>query len=233
MRRTIISGIKEWFLRLSRHNENDVMQETESVMLEVGMPPTDDDLRLDLDEAGAFDVEDKIGEVNTENAINTLSAECDEENNDSAKFDDIEPIVPLEMMPQKDVVNIERRTDNQESAGQDNVEQEKEKSTSEKMVNVPKLVSLTVNSIKYYDKLRSQMPTEDLKKILDDVCRNLIDNLILSGCTPINEESGFFDMSRHRVEPFQMIDDGTPFFKLTRKGVVFQNEVKLLAIVEL
>ena len=112
-------------------------------------------------------------------------------------------------------------------------EQDTEVLASEKAVNESKLVSLTVDSIKYYDKLRSQMPTDDLKSILDDVCRNLIDNLILSCCTPINEEPGFFDMSRHRVEPFQMVGDGTPYSKVTRKGVVYKNEVKLLAIVEL
>ena len=77
------------------------------------------------------------------------------------------------------------------------------------------------------------MPTDDLRNILDDVCCNLIDNLILSGCTPINEEPGSFDLSRHRVEPFQIVDEGTPYSKVERKGIVYKNEVKLLAIVKL
>ena len=231
--RITINSFKEWFIQTFFHCENDGAKESETIIQEVNLPPVDEELQYDSEKTGFSVVEEWSGESKIGNTINTFSAEFDKENCDNVKLDVIEPEIPLEMILPKNVLTIKQNTDKQKSGEQDIMEQDTEVLASEKAVNESKLVSLTVDSIKYYDKLRSQMPTDDLKSILDDVCRNLIDNLILSCCTPINEEPGFFDMSRHRVEPFQMVGDGTPYSKVTRKGVVYKNEVKLLAIVEL
>lgn len=230
--KSAINSIKEWFLRTLCHNESDSAQEPDVGIQEIILPISDAEPLPDFKEAGESGVEERAGET-VELAINSLSAEGDDENINNVRFNEIESVTPLEIMHQKEEINFGQETDKQESGELGIVEQRSEVQTSEKAFNEPKLVSLTVDSIKYYDKLRSQMPTDDLKTILDDVCRNLIDNLIFSGCTPINEEPGCFDMSQHRVEPFQMVDDGTPYSKVIRKGVAFQNEVKLLAIVEL
>ena len=96
-----------------------------------------------------------------------------------------------------------------------------------------KLLSQTVDCIKYYDQLALQIEESDLKSCLEDFCRKLIENLILSGCTPIDTSEGVFDMTRHRVVPFQMVEDGTPYHKLVRAGVEWDGEVKVMAIVEL
>lgn len=100
-------------------------------------------------------------------------------------------------------------------------------------VDSDKLVSLTIETIRYFDQLRCQMPSDDLKTMLDEVSRNLIDNLIISGCKPINEEPGTFNITRHQIVPFQMVTDGTPYQTIKRPGIEYKGEVKLLAIVEL
>lgn len=96
-----------------------------------------------------------------------------------------------------------------------------------------KLLSQTVNCIKYYDQLALQIEDSDIRSCLEDFCRKMIENLILSGCTPIDTSEGVFDMTRHRVVPFQMVEDGTPFHHLVRTGVEWNGEVKVMAIVEL
>lgn len=96
-----------------------------------------------------------------------------------------------------------------------------------------KLLSKTIDTIKYYDQLAAQIANPDVKACLDDFNRKLIENLILSGCTPIDTSEGVFDMTRHRVVPFQMVEDGTPFHNLVRTGVEWNGEVKVMAIVEL
>lgn len=231
--RLIINSIKEWLFRTLCHSENEGTQEPETIKPEIIMPPVNDDRLMDLEGTEVSDVAVRDEDTDTKDITNSLLTESEEKNSDHVKFDVVEPVTPLKMMQPKEVVNGKQETNKQVSDDRNDLEHDTGVLASEKAVNEQKLVSLTVDSIKYYDKLRSQMPTDDLKSILDDVCRNLIDNLILSGCTPINEEPGCFDMSRHRVEPFQMVDDGTPYSKVTRKGVEYQNEVKLLAVVEL
>lgn len=231
--RLVINSIKEWLFRTLCHSENEGTQEPETIKPEIIMPPVNDDRLMDLEGTEVSDVAVRDEDTDTKDITNSLLTESEEKNSDHVKFDVVEPVTPLKMMQPKEVVNGKQETNKQVSDDRNDLEHDTGVLASEKAVNEQKLVSLTVDSIKYYDKLRSQMPTDDLKSILDDVCRNLIDNLILSGCTPINEEPGCFDMSRHRVEPFQMVDDGTPYSKVTRKGVEYQNEVKLLAVVEL
>ena len=231
--RLTINSIKDWLLWTLCHSENEETQEPETIKPEIVLPRVDDEPLKDLEETEVFSVEGRGEGEGTKDAINTLPPESEEEYSDNVKFDVIESVTPLVMMPPQEVVNGEQETDKQENGNQDNIEQDTEGLVSEKAVKETKLVSLTVDSIKYYDKLRSQMPTDDLKSILDDVCRNLIDNLILSGCTPINEEPGCFDMTRHRVEPFQLVEEGTPYTKVLRKGIEYEKEVMLLAIVEL
>lgn len=231
--RLVINSIKEWLFRTLCHSENEGTQEPETIKPEIIMPPVNDDRLMDLEGTEVSDVAVRDEDTDTKDITNSLLTESEEKNSDHVKFDVVEPVTPLKMMQPKEVVNGKLETKKQVSDDRNVLEHDTGVLASEKAVNEQKLVSLTVDSIKYYDKLRSQMPTDDLKSILDDVCRNLIDNLILSGCTPINEEPGCFDMSRHRVEPFQMVDDGTPYSKVTRKGVEYQNEVKLLAVVEL
>ena len=231
--RLIINSIKEWLFRTLCHSENEGTQEPETIKPEIIMPPVNDDRLMDLEGTEVSDVAVRDEDTDTKDITNSLLTDSEEKNSDHVKFDVVEPVTPLKMMQPKEVVNGKQETNKQVSDDRNDLEHDTGVLASEKAVNEQKLVSLTVDSIKYYDKLRSQMPTDDLKSILDDVCRNLIDNLILSGCTPINEEPGCFDMSRHRVEPFQMVDDGTPYSKVTRKGVEYQNEVKLLAVVEL
>lgn len=104
---------------------------------------------------------------------------------------------------------------------------------AEQDIDVDKLVSLTIDSIHYFDKLCSQMPNDDLKAILDEVSRNLIENLVMSGCTAINEEPGLFNLARHQLIPFQIVTDGTQYQTIKRAGIEYKGEVKLLAIVEL
>lgn len=231
--RLVINSIKEWLFRTLCHSENEGTQEPETIKPEIIMPPVNDDRLMDLEGTEVSDVAVRDEDTDTKDITNSLLTESEEKNSDHVKFDVVEPVTPLKMMQPKEVVNGKQETKKQVSDDRNVLEHDTGVLASEKAVNEQKLVSLTVDSIKYYDKLRSQMPTDDLKSILDDVCRNLIDNLILSGCTPINEEPGCFDMSRHRVEPFQMVDDGTPYSKVTRKGVEYQNEVKLLAVVKL
>ena len=96
-----------------------------------------------------------------------------------------------------------------------------------------KLLSNTVSTIKYYDAMAAQVEQSDVKMVLEDVSRKLIENLILSGCTPIDSQEGEFDMTRHRVIPFQMVADGTPYRSLVRAGVEWDGEVRVLAIVSL
>lgn len=216
--KSAISKIKEWILVTLCHRDNSGASDSGVNTPEVIMPMPDDESLPEFEGIGASDQKECGEETGTDESLNTLSVGSEVGDSINVKFDDIEPVTPLEVTIQKEVVNDGPQ---------------KEVQILDKSIDDSKLVTLTVDSIKYYDKLRSQMPTDDLRNILDDVCRNLIDNLIMAGCTPINEEPGCFDMSRHRVEPFQLVEEGTPYSKLIRKGVEFQNEVKLLAIVEL
>ena len=96
-----------------------------------------------------------------------------------------------------------------------------------------RILSKSLDTIRYYDQLATQTPMQEIKTILDDVCRKQIENLILSGCTPIDEPQGLFDMNRHKTVPYQMVPEGTAFTRLVRPGIEYNGEVKLLAIVEL
>ena len=213
-----IDKIKEWLLCLLCHNDNLEVPEQETNTQENITPIGDDNPISIFKEVEESEVKKNAEETNPKESSDILLTGSDAENGNNLVFDEIEPLTPLEVAPQK-VSVIDKPKKEEQALG--------------KLVDESKLVSLTIDSIKYYDKLRCQMQTEDLRNILDDVCRNLIDNLILAGCTPINEEPGSFDMSRHRIEPFQMVEDGTPYSRVIRKGVEFQKEVKLLAIVEL
>ena len=209
--------IKEWILRTFCRSEDGSVHEPESDIKDVVVPIADDEPLSGLDNAEQTEINEAPIETGTDKDI-PLPEDINAEESNKVVFEDVEPISPVENTPLGiDAVN----------------EQEAEDLKHDEAVSESKLVSLTVDSIKYYDKLRSQMPTDDLKTILDDVCRNMIENLIMAGCQPINEEPGRFDMSRHRVEPFQLVDEGTRYTKVLRKGIVYQNEVKLLAIVEL
>lgn len=216
--KSVICKIKEWIFGTLCHSDNSGASDSRSNTPEVVIPMPNDESLPEFKGIGDADQKEYEEETGTDELPNTLSVGSEVGDSINVKFDDIEPVTPMEVTIQKEGVNDEPQ---------------KGVKAFDKSVNDSKLVVLTVDSIKYYDKLRSQMPTDDLRNILDDVCRKLIDNLIMAGCTPINEELGCFDMSRHRVEPFQLVEDGTPYSKLIRKGVEFQNEVKLLAIVEL
>lgn len=213
-----IKKIKEWILRTLCYNENLGVPEQESNTQEVVMPITDDNQFPNYKDIKESDVKKNTEEASTDDSFNTLLVGSNLEDDNNVVFDEIEPVAPLKVISQKDFVNADPKIEEQ---------------TLDKLVDESKLVSLTVDTIKYYDKLRSQMPTDDLRNILDDVCRNLIDNLIMAGCTPINEEPGCFDMLKHRVEPFGMVEEGIPYSKVIRKGVEYQKEVKILAVVEL
>lgn len=107
-----------------------------------------------------------------------------------------------------------------------------------KEVNIPegdfdKLLATTIDTIKYYDQIAEQMQNQDAKTLLNDVCTKLIENLVLSGCTPINEPTGIFDMMKHKVVPFQIVPEGTIYTNLIRPGIEYDGEVKILAIVKL
>ena len=213
-----INKFKEWILRTLCHNDNLNVPEQDSNTSEITIPIVDDSPISDFK-----DMEEPASKENKEktdpnDSSDMLLVDSDIKGGVNQVFDDIEPITPLEVTPLKVVVNDKPK---------------KEEQILDKFVDESKLVSLTVDSIKYYDKLRCQMPTDDLRNLLDDVCRNLIDNLIMAGCTPVNEEPGLFDMSRHRVEPFKMVEEGTSYSKVIRKGVEYQKEVKILAVVEL
>lgn len=216
--RSTIDRIKKWVLNALRHNDNYDVTESEFNTQEVVMPITDDNLFPDFKDIRESDVKENTEEASTDDSLNTLLVGSDLEDDNNVVFDEIEPVAPLKVISQKDFVNADPKIEEQ---------------TLDKLVDESKLVSLTVDTIKYYDKLRSQMPTDDLRNLLDDVCRNLIDNLVIAGCAPINEEPGCFDMSKHRVEPFEMVEEGVSYSRVIRKGIEYQNEVKLLAIVEL
>lgn len=103
----------------------------------------------------------------------------------------------------------------------------------EKTSSAGKLISLTVDTIRTYDMMSMQFPAGDIHTLLEDVCSCLVDNLIMAGCTPIGEESGTFNIAYHKISHSQIVEDGTPYSKLIRKGIMYNGEVKLLAIVEL
>lgn len=216
--RSTIDRIKEWVLNALRHNDNLDVTESESNTQEVVMPITDDNQFPNYKDIKESGVKKNTEEASTDDSFNTLLVGSNLEDDNNVVFDEIEPVAPLKVIPKKDFVNADPKIEEQ---------------TLDKLVDESKLVSLTVDTIKYYDKLRCQMPTDDLRNLLDDVCRNLIDNLIIAGCAPINEEPGCFDMSKHRVEPFEMVEEGVSYSKVIRKGVEYQNEVKILAVVEL
>lgn len=213
-----INKIKEWILKTLCRNDNLGVSEQESNTSAIIMPMGDDNPLSDFMDMDEPTVKKNTEETDFADSSDLLLVDGDVEDNVNLVFDEIEPVTPLEVTSPKEVVNDKPKKEEQEL---------------DKFVDDSKLVSLTVDTIKYYDKLRSQMPTDDLRNILDDVCRNLIDNLIIAGCTPINEEPGCFDMSKHRVEPFQMVEDGISYSRVIRKGIEYQNEIKLLAIVEL
>ena len=105
-------------------------------------------------------------------------------------------------------------------------------------VNVPdghfdKLLATTIDTIKYYDQIAEQVQNQDAKTLLNDVCAKLIENLILSGCTPINKPTGKYDMMKHKIIPFQIVPEGTVYTNLVRPGIEYDGEVKILAIVEI
>ena len=102
-----------------------------------------------------------------------------------------------------------------------------------KSASVEKLIKLTVDTIRTYDMMSNQLPMGDQRTLIEDVCSSLVDNLIMAGCTPIGEESGTFNIAYHKTSPSQIVPDGTPYTKLLRKGIEYNGEVKLLAIVEL
>lgn len=102
-----------------------------------------------------------------------------------------------------------------------------------KTVSADKLINLTVDTIRTYDMLSSKLPNGDQRTLLEDVCSSLVENLIIAGCTPIGEEQGSFNLAYHKTNPSQIVPDGTPYTKLLRKGIMYNGEVKLLAIVKL
>ena len=109
---------------------------------------------------------------------------------------------------------------------------------SVKVVNIPegdfdKLLATTIETIKYYDQIAEQVQNQDAKTLLNDVCAKLIENLVMSGCTPINEPTGIFDMTKHKTTPFQIVPEDTTYTNLVRPGIEYNGEVKILAIVEL
>ena len=210
--------IREWFLRTLSHKEYDMTQEAEPDIQNETIPITGDEPLSGLDNTEQTKAKEDSTETKTDKPVIPLSEEINVEGSNSIVFDNVEPVSPLDITPSSEDADNEAGTE----------EQKTDEAFSES-----KMVSLTVDSIKYYDKLRSQMPTDDLRTVLDDVCRNMVENLIMAGCQSINEEPGVFDMSRHRTEPFQLVEEGTPYTKVLRKGVEYKNEVKLLAIVEL
>lgn len=146
--------------------------------------------------------------------------------------------ITLSETPSMDVIDeitnrIEKEESSEEEAAvtQENEENADEPTEGDKRFE--KLLSNTLDTIKYYDQLAAQVENPELRSCLEDFCRKLIENLILSGCTAIDAQEGAFDMTRHRVVPFQMVEDGTPFHKLVRAGVEWNGEVKVMAIVEL
>ena len=80
--------------------------------------------------------------------------------------------------------------------------------------------------------MRNQLHMGDMRMLLEDVCNSLVDNLIIAGCTPVGEERGTFNIAYHKATSSQIVEDGTTYSKLIRKGVMYNGEVKLLAIVE-
>lgn len=94
-----------------------------------------------------------------------------------------------------------------------------------------KLIQETADLIVKYDSLACQL-TGDSKELLSDVSLKLIENLIRSGCTPIFDDKDY-DMKRHRVVPYAIVNNGTPIKKTQRVGIEWNKEVFVLAIVEI
>lgn len=139
-----------------------------------------------------------------------------------------EPVLLTEISPIEEEKPVHAETPQSIS-----IEEKREESKEEKLVRAEKLISLTIETIRYYDQMRNQLPMDDQRTLIDDVCDNLIDNLIMAGCTPVGEETGVFSLSYHKASPPQMVTEGTPYQRLLRKGIAYNGEVKLLAIVEL
>ncbi|MBR4918297.1 MAG: hypothetical protein IKZ52_03665 [Bacteroidales bacterium] len=158
---------------------------------------------------------------------------------ETATLDEVsETEITVSETPSMDVIDeITNRVEKEESSDEDTVikqdNEENAYTSTEGDKRFEKLLSNTLDTIKYYDQLVAQVENPDVRSCLEDFCRKLIENLILSGCTPIDTSEGVFDMTRHRVVPFQMVEDGTPYHKLVRAGVEWDGEVKVMAIVEL
>ena len=98
-------------------------------------------------------------------------------------------------------------------------------------LNFRKLIQETADLIARYDNLANQL-VGDSKELLLDVSLKLIENLIRSGCTPIVDDR-VYDMKRHRVFPYSIVNNGIPIKHIQRVGVEWNNEVFVLAIVEI
>lgn len=163
----------------------------------------------------------RLPQDDAEQSVNNEDVEIDkEEESEPVLLTEISPIVddkPLQVETIQTTPTAEKREELKE----------------DKIVNTEKLISLTIDTIRYYDQLRNQLTTDDQRTLIDDVCDNLIDNLIMAGCTPVGEETGTFSLSYHKASPPQLVAEGTPFCKLLRKGIAYNGAVKLLATVEL
>lgn len=93
-----------------------------------------------------------------------------------------------------------------------------------------KLIMESAKLVKMYDNLASQI-MGDSKVLLADVSLKLIENLLLSGCEPIMDDS-HFDMTRHRTSPYAFVTNGTTIKATLRMGVIWKGAVVIPAIVE-
>lgn len=159
-----------------------------------------------------------------------------------------EPVTPL-VMENPTVIHcsIEDTQNKLQSVGSDCDpvdNEEKGKSEAADEINVPvpeaetnlsadKLADYTVNLIFELDR-RGSEAEEQTKYVYEDLSYKLIENLILSGCRPINPQEGeIFESEYHMTVPFSFPPDKSQIQATTRLGIMLGERVLLKAIVEL
>ena len=104
---------------------------------------------------------------------------------------------------------------------------------ADEIVSGYKLVHKAVELIKEYDRCSDEALNDTAKILYNDAANKMIENLILSGCTPVNpQENESFDFSYHTTKPVSFPID-KKIKETIRLGIAIGDEVLIKAIVEL
>ena len=85
--------------------------------------------------------------------------------------------------------------------------------------------------VKQYDMMAKQMPDGEAKDLLEDMSEQIISSMVLGGCQAITKESSFNPL-RHKLQPYRIVEEGTPVQSTLRVGVEVNGIVLLQAVVK-